>query len=217
MNPIFKNLRLFDLYYRKNNLRILHYQKGGSLSFKYKNEKIKFERYLDEKNNLEIYLQTFDNKDKCISITIEKNTKTAYLAEINSKFGECLKNTDFASGKHYLSIAINLLKKYQDKLNINQIILNDTSTLYYNGCAIDLVKLSILQSGDTFYGKQGFRPQNPYRKIDYEKNKDILNSIYTKDINLDKFLKNYNNQILTNEITKLSQKYKNENVKKNFF
>ena len=51
-----------------------------------------------------------------------------------------------------------MLKKYKNKLGINMIILTDNSIKICNKKNIILSKMLILLTGDTWYGKYGFKP-----------------------------------------------------------
>jgi hypothetical protein len=215
---IIKQLQLFDLYYRRNHftIKFKKEQIGGGLSIIYKDEKIKFEKYFDEKNNLEIFLKTIDEKDNCIVITINNNSNEAYIAIINSQFGECLKTKDFNNGKNYIQIAIQLLEKYHSKLKINKIFLSDDSELFCNGTSLSLSKLSFLQYGDSFYVRFGFLPKDNTKKLQYLKNKEKLKSIKTHEIDFLKIIKKYDYEIEKELLIKLSDKYvkyKYKNIK----
>ncbi len=82
-----------------------------------------------------------------------------------------------------------MLKKFKDKLNINKISLTDNSIKKYNNKNIKLSTMLTLLTGDTWYGKYGFRPIEEYLIKKYENNKKIMNTITLKDIDLIKYLK----------------------------
>lgn len=182
----FFNDKLLKIYKNYNNFYSIGKQFGG-YSIEYNNMKIKFEKAVDD-NLTTVYLSSLDKNNNCILILIYKDDKTAIIQGITSE--KCFKNPEFNNGKYLLTITIKFLKKYKDKFNINRIELTDNSFINCNheGIKIWLADLSLLQYGDTFYGRFGFIPN---KKIDYNNlndNKKLLEKLLTKNINLKEFV-----------------------------
>lgn len=100
-----------------------------------------------------------------------------------------------------------MLKKYKDKFQIKMIILTDNSIKKCQNTYIKLTLMMTLLTGNTWYGKYGFRPikiinneydydEFEYKK--YEQNKNIMMKIKISDINLIKYIKKTKNQHLIN-------------------
>jgi hypothetical protein len=84
-----------------------------------------------------------------------------------------------------------MLKKYKDILGINMITLTDNSIKNCKKNNIILSKMLILLTGDTWYGKYGFRPYdiqvksiNDMMNNKYNKNRKIMSKITIKEANI---------------------------------
>jgi hypothetical protein len=141
LSQVFYNNDFLKLYYKKqfgtmyrqiinginstdiNILKNKLIYKGFKIN--YKDTDIKFNKIIDE-DRLMIYLSTIDNKDNCIMIIIDKDTKSAYIEGItNNKYNKCFDNPELNNGKTIMEVTIKMLKQYKDKLNINTINLKD--------------------------------------------------------------------------------------------
>jgi hypothetical protein len=111
-----------------------------------------------------------------------------------------------------------MLEKYKNKFNIKMIILTDNSIKKCGNIDIKLSLMLILLTGDTWYGKYGFRPikitENSY-SIDYnynkyyEKNKEIINKTKISDINLLKYINLTKNDNLIKATDKIIKTHPN--------
>ena len=97
-----------------------------------------------------------------------------------------------------------MLEKYKKKFDINFITLSDHSTKSCSGKEIQMPLLSVLTSGDTWYGKYGFKPVkyddanmiiiNSTYNESYEYNKNKMNTLKLNEIDMKKYfikLKNF--------------------------
>jgi len=121
-------------------------------------------------------------------IIISKEEKTAEIHGIGNH-RSCFMDTNENVGSTLLKITIKMIKKYKDRFGIEMIILADNSIKKCNNNNIKLSNMLTLLTGDTWYGKYGFRPTDERFKIKYENNKKIMNTITLKDIDLIKYLK----------------------------
>jgi len=185
---------------RKNNIKFHYFfenniQQGGGkdLVIEYEGNKYKYEQsYIDKDHYL---LMSTDNNE-CVNILINKADKIAEIHGITN-FKSCFNFTNENVGSTLLKITIKMLKKYKDQFNIKMVILTDNSI---KKCQNEYIKLPIMMtllSGDTWYGKYGFRPIMRYsdtfildefnNKL-YEKNKKIFNEIKINNFNLIKYI-----------------------------
>ena len=197
-----------DKFLIKKNIKI-NQKGGGNLIIEYKGENINFKKYKDDKNNIEIYLRTLDKKDNCIFITIDNNSKLAYINTINSSLGNCINSKIIDNkGSEYIKLSIKLLKKYKDVFKINKILLSDDSLFYCDvNTKINLTKLNFLQYNQSFYGRYGFNPVDKYDKNNYIYNQNKLNKIKTKNLNINKILLDYKYKVDSDLIIKINRKY----------
>jgi hypothetical protein len=146
------------------------------------------------KYKIYIYEEAMDNKYhvlyiinevECISIIIDKKNHIAEVQCIGT--GQTCMNENEVNIK--LKITLNMLLEYKETLNINKIILSDNTFKKCNNKKIMLSTMSTLLTGDTWYGKYGFRPNEDFYITVYEKNKKIMNAIRLKDIDLIKYFK----------------------------
>jgi hypothetical protein len=110
---------------------------------------------------------------------------TPYCSKINLPVGGGTKLLRFM-----IYFIINYLKK---AYNLDRILLTDNSIKYCDDCEYDtsLALTSVLLSGNTWYGKHGFRPYDSRRnepsktQLDnYQSNVDIMNKVRVKDVGL---------------------------------
>ena len=207
--------KLFGSFYKLYKLT----QYGGGFNIIYKNTPITFDKIIDEEI-LSLFLSVLDDKstssntDNCIFIIIYDDM--AYIEGITSNmYTKCFDTPEFNNGKSIMEITIKMLKKYKDKLKINQIQLKDNSFILCDNTKLCLSDLSFLQYKETFYGKFGFRPleESIYEK--YFINRVILTTTIVGNIDLPKIIKKYNNSIDTiikDKIIHNYTKYKDTNI-----
>ncbi len=197
-SELFKNQKIgLKIIFNKNII-----QTGGkNLTIDYKNHKYTFEKFDIDEDNYVLY--SLDNLE-CVSIIISKEYKTAEIHGI-SNYKSCLQFTNENIGSTLLKLTIRMLKKYKERFGINMIILTDNSI---KKCIKENIILSIMLSlltGNTWYGKYGFRPieiQNNKYIVDdisnnkYNENYKIMNSLKITDFDLLKYIKLTNNQKL---------------------
>ena len=181
----FKNLKVFTKKFKS--------QYGGSnLKIKYDNAEYIFEK--NEDDNIYILYSADKKENTCVTVIIDKELKNANISTIDS-FDKCISNKDKV-GTTLLKITLKMLEKYKNKFNIEVITLSDQSYKKCNGKEIDMMTLSILTTGETWYGHYGFRPiiyKNNNAKLDkiendkYNENIKIMNKLKIKDINLIKY------------------------------
>lgn len=146
-------------------------QKGGNkiYSINYKNHDYKFD-YIENDNM--IVLTSWDNpNNECVGIHIDKTNSIANINSINANMPSCVHSITRV-GTILLKITMKMLEKYKNKLGIKVITLSDKSYLNCNGKTIELSYLSVLATGQTWYGKYGFRP------IKYENNSQVVSHEY---------------------------------------
>jgi len=198
-NPIFKKIIL------KKYKTIMNYladtqpvvQVGGSLNkitMKYNNEK--FNWYEQEPN----YWVLSDKDDyDCISVSIDPENNESSINNINADIVKCGETILTNQGSHLFKIGLKFLKKNKKLFNINNIKLKDNAVKNCNNNKrINLGIFLTLLTGDTWYGKYGFRPIDKDYYKQYKYNKKIIEQTKLNDINFNKII----NKIL---------KYKNKN------
>ena len=102
-----------------------------------------------------------------------------------------------------------MIEKYKYYFKINKIILTDNSIYKCStNESLDMAIMKTLLTGDTWYGGYGFRPYDrqtytidKYEYKKYNKNKDIMNTLLLKDVNIEKYLLKVNKKF-SNEFTK---------------
>jgi len=108
-----------------------------------------------------------------------------------------------------------MLKKYKDLLRINKIVLTDNSVkkCEANSEDIKLSHMLILLTGDTWYGKYGFRPinvntykHNEILNENYNNNKLIMNKITIKEVNIMKYINMTKDKNVINTVEKILDK-----------
>ena len=228
LSIIYKNSHLLHFISHKQLFNNYFNQIGGNykkLKLNYNNHKYIFEESSIDKDHY--ILSSYDNIHDCIIVIINKEKKVAEIHGIGN-YKNCvnveLSNTSV--GSHLLKLTIKMLQKYKDKLNIDQIILTDNSIKSCDKINIKLSKMLILINGDTWYGKYGFRPfeyndksqsyiiHNKRNKY-YNNNIRIMNKITISDIDLIKYIKVTNKELLINKTQELL-KFKPNYLLKNY-
>lgn len=180
---------------------------GKKLTINYENHQYIFK---ESSINNHYILKTQDD-DECIYIIISQDDNVAEIHGLGN-YKSCLQETNQNVGSTLLKITLKLLKKYKDRFNIKMVILTDNSVKKCNKNDIKLGLMLTMLTGDTWYGKYGFRPikikdntyifdEFEYKK--YEQNKQIMLTIKITDINLLKYIKLTNNQRLINATEKI--------------
>jgi hypothetical protein len=169
----------------------LQYGGGKSLKVTYDGNEYKFEKI---EINGEYYALYTSNEEECVAIVIDIENKTGEIHGIGNN-PTCIKTNTLNVGSTLLKITIKILKKYKDKLGINKIVVTDNSIKICGKYDIKLSIMLILLSGDTWYGKYGFRPYNNRKnEIDellnemYKKNKEIIDKLTIKEANILKYI-----------------------------
>jgi len=187
---------------------------GEDLTIIYKNNEYTYTQLNDEYYYI---LYSYDEFD-CVSVIIDKENKVGEIHGIGN-FKSCLIDSNTNVGSTLLKITIKMLKKYKDLLGINKIVLTDNSVkkCEANSEDIKLSHMLILLTGDTWYGKYGFRPINvntyKYNEIlneNYNNNKLIINKITIKEVNIMKYIKMTKDKNVINAVKKILEK--NENM-----
>jgi len=174
---------------RRNKTQARHFladQIGGSEKLKvtYNEHKYVFEEAMD-KNYYVLYSK---EEFECVAVIIDTENKIAEIHGIGN-YKSCLDDINTNVGSTLLKITLKMLQKYKDKLDITKILISDNSLKKCNNENIKLSTMLTLLTGDTWYGKYGFKPIEERLKVKYENNKKIMNTITLKDIDLIKYLK----------------------------
>jgi len=174
---------------RRNKTQARHFltdQIGGRKKLKvtYNYHKYIFEEAMD-KNYYVLYSK---DEFECVAVVIDIENKIAEIHGIGN-YKSCLDNINTNVGSTLLKITLKMLQKYKDKLDITKILISDNSLKKCNNKNIELPVMLTLLTGDTWYGKYGFKPIEERLKVKYENNKKIMNTIALKDIDLIKYLK----------------------------
>lgn len=194
----------------RNKYNLLFQQIGGGkkLSVTYNDHKYIYEQVMDDDYYI---LFSKDEKEECVMIIISKEEKTAEIHGIGN-YRSCFMDTNENVGSTLLKITIKMIKKYKDRFGIEMIILADNSLKKCHDKNIQLGNMLTLLTGDTWYGKYGFRPieysDNKYiidehhNKL-YEKNKHIIDNIKIGDFNLLNYINITENEGLINATEKI--------------
>jgi len=194
---------------------------GKNLKIEYDNKIYKFKRNDIDKDTY--YLYSLDNSDDtCVTIMIDEKDKIAEIHSISTDNKYCLddKLTNEKYGSNLLKLTLSMLKKYKNKFGINLITLRDNSVKKCGKYTISLPIMLTLLSGETWYGKYGFRPierisyETTEWQLDkislekYKKNKDIIKNIKLENVN---FKKIFNKAELSEDFIKETYKFIKEN------
>lgn len=197
-NPIFRKLILNKYKNVMSYINTIN-QTGGTLKILYNNEIFKWHEI--EENIWVLYDK--DNND-CVSISIDNESKEAYINNINANTVKCGETILNNQGSHLFKITLQFIKENKTKFNINKIKLKDNAMKKcQNNQRINLRIFLTLLTGNTWYGKYGFRPDDLNDKKLYKYNKEIMNTTKLNDIDfnkiLEKLLKYKNKKLITNE------------------
>ena len=192
----------YDDFFKENNIKFDDLKNFKNLNVKYKDQTYKIIY-----NNHLYFMKSKDEADDCITIGVDKKNKTVSINNISSDGSFiCFKNINEKIGTHLLLLAIKIAKKLKDRIpEINRIILTDNSKLHCPEQKIRRVFFSDLRqiiSGDTFYGKHGFKPIHEEDVKNYNKNKKVLSKLLVDDINFEKY---FNSFIKENKDTNLDK------------
>jgi hypothetical protein len=205
---------------RINKVQINYFLKerqvgGGNriLSIDYNNEIYKFEESEIDENYFILWSHE-KNPFECVSVIISIKDKYAELHGIGN-YEKCIADTNANVGSTLLKITLKMLKKYKNKFNIDTIVLTDNSVKQCGKIQINLSKMLILLTGETWYGRYGFKPFNHENKLDiilnnkYKKNIKIMNKITISDVNIIKYIKLTNKKKIIDDVVKLVQLHPN--------
>lgn len=207
---ILKKYGSIKKYYNNKN------QIGGSKNIivNYNNENFIFEEL--EENYWVLYdvSEYFD----CINIGINPKEKEAFINNINADSIKCGNTILTNQGSHLFKISLKFLIDNKNKLGINKIKLTDNAVINCpNSKRINLGFFLTLLTGETWYGKYGFRPIDPEYKKHYRYNRTIMNTVTINNINLNEIINILlNKKEITEEQYKyyieIYNKYKNQNI-----
>jgi hypothetical protein len=213
-NPIIRKI-IINKY--KSPLKFYNkiYQNGGSNEMKinYNNEIFTF--YEFEEN----YWALRDiNDNDCVTIGIDPIEKEAFINNINADTVKCGNTILTNQGSHLFKITLNFLIDNKDKFGINKIKLTDNAVKNCpNSKRINLGFFLTLLTGETWYGKYGFRPIDSDYKKHYRYNREIMNTVTINDINMNEIIEMLLNkkEIKEKQYTyyiKIYNKYKKQNI-----
>lgn len=140
-------------------------------------------------------LYSKDHTNHCVTIIIDKEKRRANIMELSPSDG-CI--TSSKPGMKLVLIALNLLIKYKDQFNLKEVTVVDHSYKKCGKVNIKLEKMATLLTGETWYGKFGFRPyafdtvNDVYYKDSaslYSFNKKTMNTTKVKEFDLAKYFK----------------------------
>jgi hypothetical protein len=202
---IIRNKNIQFNYLFNNYINQVGGDKPKTLLVTYNDLIYKFEKSFIDDNH---YILYSTDELECVSILIDSDNKIAEIHGIGN-YKTCvittLSNTHI--GSTMLKIALKMLKKYKNILEINKIMLTDNSIKYCDNIRIELPMMLILLSGETWYGKYGFRPfNNNINKIyneDYNKNIEIMNKITIYEADILKYIMLTNKKSLIKDVKKL--------------
>jgi hypothetical protein len=188
---------------------VMDYQnskKGGcTKKINYTFDNKKFVLYEDRtKNRIDISIRRKNDTESapsCLHIIINSSATSgiAYVQNISYYKDRCKIGLNYQSGGSILlKLCIQYLKENQIKYGAKRITLNDNSTFICNSNQerIEFSLMHTLLFGDTWYGKYGFRPYEPYKNIPddtlndfYKKNKLIVEKTLVRDTNLFEYIR----------------------------
>jgi hypothetical protein len=174
---------------RQNKTQARHFlsnQIGGSKKLKitYNDSEYIFDEAMDK----DYYVLYSKDEFECVAVIIDIENKIAEIHGIGN-YTSCLDDINTNVGSTLLKITLKMVKKYKDKLDVKKILITDNSLKKCHNKNIKLSVMLTLLTGDTWYGKYGFKPEEELLKIKYENNKKIMNTVTLKDIDLIKYLK----------------------------
>jgi hypothetical protein len=193
----------YDDFFKENNIKF-----GDLKNFKNLNVKYKDQTYKIIYDDQLYFMKSEDEADDCITIGVDKKNKTVSINNISSEGSFiCFKNINEKIGTHLLLLAIKIAKKLKDRIpEINRIILTDNSKLHCSEQKDKRVIFSDLRqiiSGDTFYGKHGFKPIHEEDVKNYNKNKKVLSKLLVDDIDFEKYFNSFSKENKDTNLDKL--------------
>jgi len=174
---------------RQNKTQLRHFladQIGGGKKLKviYNDREYVFNEAMDKN----YYILYSKDEFECVTIIIDLENKIAEIHGIGN-YRSCLDDINTNIGSTLLKITLKMIKKYKEKLDIKKILITDNSLKKCNNKNIKLSVMLTLLTGNTWYGKYGFKPVDDTLIKYYDNNKKIMNTITLKDIDLIKYLK----------------------------
>lgn len=166
------------------------------------------------------------NPADCAIINIDRETKIAYISNINY-YDNCMKEVKPGyvkrkSGSILLKYVLNLLKVNKNAFNVKRIALKDNSIKICKNCS-DNIRLSdmyFLLYGNTWYGRYGFLPYDivndkpdEYYIGKYMTNRKIIKNTlvndtkFTNNQEIMKFINKYGKLKLSTVLFSLLKKY----------
>lgn len=194
----------YQIYLEKTQNNLIEKQTGGGTGkpafiVNYQNHAYEFYEDVVDENFFILY--SMDKKSKCIVIQFDKEEKTATIQNIEANKSCVLDNHKI--GSTLLQIALKLLLggKFTKKYNIDKVVLTDDSEKYCKaiGESIDMKIMSVLTTGETWYGRYGFRPVkikgsqvilNEEFNAKYNENIKLMNKLTISDIPLINYFTN---------------------------
>ncbi len=204
LNDIIKPVRHFDNFsHYKGKIRYLMYKDLPDFTGGYNSVKTyKYKKYLfkiAQSSSDEDVIFSIYKSNICFILKIDLNNKTKAILEGFGNNPKCStpELPKDGGGTIMMKFLLKFIKKHHPYITI--IELCDNSMINCKDSKINLSSLYILTTGNTWYGKFGFTPQNKLNKQAYKKNVKIMKITKTKDIlqkhkikNMDEF-KNSNN------------------------
>ena len=200
-SPFYKQINFKNWFSNINNNQ---YGGGKKRVHKYKGHEFTINIDTDEENkSLVITMVSYDDEAvNCFMLVKTRNTD--YIVIQNLEYNrECAKKgLPKKGGEIILMFLLKYITVNKEKLGINRIVLSDNSFIFCDNCegSIKLAHMYTLTKGDTWYGKFGFRPYNAssnepnIKKIEkYEENKEKMNKLKVRDIDLIKIMKENEN------------------------
>ena len=208
LNDIIKPVRHFDNFsHYKGKIRYLMYKDLPDFTGGYNSVKTyKYKKYLfkiAQSSSDEDVIFSIYKSNICFILKIDLNNKTKAILEGFGNNPKCStpELPKDGGGTIMMKFLLKFIKKHHPYITI--IELCDNSMINCKDSKINLSSLYILTTGNTWYGKFGFTPQNKLNKQAYKKNVKIMKITKTKDIlqkhkikNMDKdnkTIKNSNN------------------------
>ena len=149
----------------------------------YKGIDYTFNTYHD-KEGIHYRLYQSNSDQECIHVLVDKKNKTCEIHNI-SYDSKCMPKAEmkYKKGTSLLLMALKLINMIKDNYELKYIQLADNSAKYCNNkYRINLVLMSTLTSGLTWYAKHGFIPKDKITKAYFEENIKIMDKVYLKDI-----------------------------------
>lgn len=194
-NPVIHNMIINKYKSPFNYYRHCSSIGGRTIQKDYNNEQYSFEEF---ETNFRA-LRSTDGYD-CIMIGIDPENNVFQICNINADTVMCGITIQTKQGSHLLNIALKFLNEHKNTINIKKIRLKDTAAISCPGSSrsIRLSDFLTLLTGDTWYGRYGFRPVDKRQREDYTYNRHIMNTTQIHDIDFRSILES-NKTRLTEE------------------